>query len=60
LVYILAPDGKRRFADVLDYNGIILLGKTFPGNKANRFIEWINSREMFMKGIDYSYYYEEN
>jgi hypothetical protein len=20
----------------------------------------INSREMFMKGIDYSYYYEEN
>jgi cell filamentation protein len=24
---ILAPDGKRRFADMLDYNGIIALGK---------------------------------
>jgi len=36
----LAPDGKRRFADMLDYEGIISLGKTFPGTKANRFIEW--------------------
>ncbi len=27
---ILAPDGKRRFSDVLDYDGIIALGKTFP------------------------------
>jgi cell filamentation protein len=50
----LAPDGKNRFADMLDYDGIITLGKTFPGRKANRFIE------MFMKGIDYSYYYEEH
>jgi cell filamentation protein len=49
----LAPDGKNRFADMLDYAGIIALGKTFPGRKANCFIE------MFMKGIDYSYYYEE-
>lgn len=37
---ILAPDGKRRFADMLDYDGIIALGKEFPGKKANRFIEW--------------------
>ena len=37
---ILAPDGKRRVADMLDYNGIIALGKEFPGKKANRFIEW--------------------
>jgi cell filamentation protein len=36
----LAPDGKKRFADILDYEGIIALGKTFPGTKANRFIEW--------------------
>ncbi|MDD3875972.1 MAG: Fic family protein [Bacteroidales bacterium] len=35
-----APDGKRRFADMLDYNGIVALGKEFPGKKANRFIEW--------------------
>lgn len=36
----LAPDGKKRLADMLDYNGIIALGKTFPGTKANHFIEW--------------------
>jgi cell filamentation protein len=36
----LAPDGKKRMADVLDYNGIIELGKQFPGKKANRFMEW--------------------
>ncbi|MBS1783214.1 MAG: Fic family protein [Bacteroidetes bacterium] len=36
----LAPDGKKRFADMLDYEGIIALGKVFPGTKANRFIEW--------------------
>ena len=36
----LAPDGKRRLADMLDYNGIIALGKPFPSKKANRFIEW--------------------
>lgn len=37
---ILAPDGKKRFADMLDYEGIIALGKEFPSKKANRFIEW--------------------
>ncbi len=37
---ILAPDGKSRLADMLDYEGIIALGKVFPGKKANRFIEW--------------------
>jgi hypothetical protein len=136
---LTAADGKKYKSDMLDYEGIIALGKTFPGTKANRFIEWftysdgtidgksktkayalfgssfigrsariwldlilkkrlkksvdwskigktayrtamvkspvdatplklllenaltneIYSREMFMKGIDYSYYYEE-
>lgn len=37
---LIAPDGKKRLADMLDYNGIIALGKEFPGKKANRFIEW--------------------
>jgi cell filamentation protein len=37
---LLAPDGKKRLADMMDYNGIIALGKEFPGKKANRFIEW--------------------
>jgi len=38
---ILAPDGKNRLADMLDNDGIIALGKEFPGKKANRFIEWL-------------------
>jgi len=37
---IVAPDGKWRLSDVLDYDGIIALGKEFPSKKANRFIEW--------------------
>ena len=37
---LLAPDGKKRLSDMLDYNGIIALGKTFPATKANRFIDW--------------------
>ncbi len=37
---LISPDGKKRLADMLDYNGIIALGKEFPGKKANRFIEW--------------------
>ena len=36
----LAPDGKLRLADMLNYEGIIALGKEFPSKKANRFIEW--------------------
>lgn len=37
---ILAPDGKKRLTDVLDYQGIINLGKVFPSTSANRFIDW--------------------
>jgi cell filamentation protein len=37
---LLANDGKRYLTDMLDYTGIIALGKEFPGKKANRFIEW--------------------
>lgn len=37
---LLAPDEKKRLADVMDYEGIIALWKQFPGKKANRFIEW--------------------
>ena len=46
---ILAPDGKKRLADMLDYKGIIALGKEFPGKKANRFIEWFTYGD---EGID--------
>jgi len=37
---LLASDGKRYLTDMLDYTGIIDLGKEFPGKKANRFIDW--------------------
>ncbi|MBP1664602.1 MAG: filamentation induced by cAMP protein Fic [Bacteroidetes bacterium] len=37
---LLASDGKRYLTDMLDYRGIIALGKEFPGKKANRFIDW--------------------
>ena len=37
---IIAPDWKNRLTDMLDYDGIILLWKTFPWTKANRFIDW--------------------
>ncbi len=46
----LAPDGKRRFADMLDYSGIIALGKEFPGKKANRFIEWFTYSDESIDG----------
>lgn len=47
---ILAPDGKRRLADMLDYNGIIALGKQFPSKKANRFIEWFTYSDESIDG----------
>ncbi|MCZ2338688.1 MAG: Fic family protein [Chitinophagales bacterium] len=46
----LAPDGKKRLADMLDYNGIIALGKTFPGIKANQFIEWFTYSDESIDG----------
>ena len=45
-----APDGKRRLADMLDYQGIIALGKEFPGKKANRFIEWFTFSDESIDG----------
>jgi cell filamentation protein len=35
-----APDGKKRLANVLDYDGVKELAKSFPSKQANRFIEW--------------------
>jgi cell filamentation protein len=46
----LAPDGKKRLADMLDYAGIIALGKEFPGKKANRFIEWFTYSDESIDG----------
>lgn len=47
---LLAPDGKRRLSDMLDYDGIISLGKQFPGKKANRFIEWFTYSDESIDG----------
>ncbi len=46
----LAPDGKRRFADMMDYAGIVALGKNFPGIKANRFIDWFTFSDESIDG----------
>lgn len=46
----LAPDGKIRLADMLDFNGISALGKEFPSKKANRFIEWFTYSESSIDG----------
>jgi len=47
---LLASDGKKYLTDMLDYNGIIALGKTFPGTKANQFIEWFTYSEESIDG----------
>lgn len=47
---LYAPDGKKRLSDMLDYNGIILLGKEFPGKKANRFIDWFTFSDESIDG----------
>ncbi|MCX6807256.1 MAG: Fic family protein [Patescibacteria group bacterium] len=47
---LLTSDGKKYLTDMLDYDGIIALGKTFPGTKANRFIEWFTYSDESIDG----------
>ncbi|GAA4178237.1 hypothetical protein [Sphingobacterium ginsenosidimutans] len=47
---IIAPDGKKRLSDMLDHDGIIAPGKTFPSTKANRFIEWFTYSDETIDG----------
>jgi cell filamentation protein len=47
---LLAADGKKYKSDVLDYEGIIALGKQFPSKKANRFIEWFTYSDETIDG----------
>lgn len=37
---LIANDGKRYMTDMLDYEGIIALGKQLPSKTANKFIDW--------------------
>lgn len=56
----LAPDGKKRFADVLDSEGVIALAKNFPNNRATKFLDWFLYSDTSIDGqSNYSYYYEE-
>ena len=45
-----APDGKKRAANVLDYDGIIALAKNLPSKQANRFIEWFTYSDETIDG----------
>ena len=47
---LLAKDGKRYLTDMLDSDGVIALGKEFPGKKANRFMEWFTFSEESIDG----------
>ncbi|MCB0513847.1 MAG: Fic family protein [Bacteroidetes bacterium] len=37
---IFAPDGKKRLTDMLDSQGVTVLAKHFPNNRATNFLDW--------------------
>ena len=45
-----APDGKKRTADVLDDNGVQLLAKHYPNNRANDFLDWFTYSDNSIDG----------
>ncbi len=47
---LLAPDGKYRLADVLDYDGVLLLAKSFPNARSMRFVEWFTNSDETIDG----------
>lgn len=47
---LLAADGKRYSTDVLDYDGVIALAKSFPNTKASRFVEWFTNSDETIDG----------
>ena len=47
---LMAADKKRYLTDMLDHDGIIALGKTFPAAKANRFIQWFTYSDETIDG----------
>ena len=47
---ILAPDGKMRLTDMLDYNGILALARQFPSKQAIRFIDWFTYSDETIDG----------
>ncbi len=45
-----APDGKQRKADVLNSEGVILLAKHYPNNRASRFLDWFTYSDNTIDG----------
>ncbi len=49
-----AKDGKRRLANVIDYDGVAELAKNFPSKQANRFIQWFTYNDDSIDGLSKS------
>ena len=47
---ILAADGKRYNADVLDSEGVIRLAKEFPNTRAGKFLDWFTYSDTSIDG----------
>ncbi len=45
-----APDGKQRKADVLDAEGVQILAKYYPNNRANEFLDWFTYSDNSIDG----------
>ncbi|MCD8388168.1 MAG: Fic family protein [Bacteroidales bacterium] len=45
-----APDGKQRYTDVLDSEGVTLLAKHYPNNRANEFLDWFTYSDNTIDG----------
>ena len=47
---LTAADGKKYNTDVLDFEGIMELAKSFPNNKANAFLDWFTYSDNSIDG----------
>lgn len=47
---LTAADGKKYLTDVVDYDGVIALAKSFPNTKASRFVEWFTNSDESIDG----------
>lgn len=47
---LIAPDGKKRLSDTLDYKGIITLATNFPNNRAAKFLDWFTYSDNTIDG----------
>ena len=45
-----APDGKKRAADVLDFQGVQTLAKYYPNNRAAAFLDWFTYSDNSIDG----------